>query len=855
MSNNDNLYKSLYDDDDETIDTDVGLNILNDIYNHLDYEEMSKYFTIQQYNDTLPVNLDNTLSIMHMNTRSFFHKRDYINIFFASLKKIPDIFCVSESWLTDTNSNVAKLDGFNSYHIVRPAGHEHGGVSCFVNNLFESELLEQFSFVNEYLEICSIKVKIREESYIISTIYRPSSKHIDVDIFEKRLCTLLKNNIFKKNKHILLGDFNINLLEFCTHSPTNQFITSIQTHKYIPLIARPTRFPDLNQKGYSSLLDHIYVNFAPPSVSGIFEHILSDHRPIFLNISLPHGIECQYQTKFRLINSQNRELFKRALCDVHWEFLLIQNDLNSNFDIFFDKFSELYNKHFPIMTKTVNKKRIIHPWITPSLLNAIRNKNFLYKSLKRGYITENYYKNYCSHLNKVVKRTKSNYLIKVFSDFRNNIKKTWETLNKLMGKEHHKTKINNIIYENKILDSATDISEAFNRFFSNVASDLESKLPPSQINPMQFMKGNFPESIEAPVANLDIVFKVIKSLPNKSASLHDFSPIVVKENIHLLAHPLCLLFNQSINTGKFPQSLKLARITPLYKKGPKHDINNYRPISQLNIFSKIFEKIMKYFLVDFLEKKQIIHPAQFGFQKGKSTLHALIRFSSMLYENLNKGKSILSIFIDFSKAFDTVPHNILLQKLSHYGIRGKTLQWLEDYLKNRHQITIIENQDSTKSLVSTGVPQGSVLGPLLFLIFIKDLPSISDSIFFSLFADDSCLSLTDYDIIKLISLANRELFVFYDWCIANRLSINTIKTFYLVFTNKPDISAPPLLIRNNFTYDIIKRVSHTKFLGVIYDDKLNFSHHITMLSNKLSRTSSLIYQLCDHLPIHVLKKI
>ena len=114
---------------------------------------------------------------------------------------------------------------------------------------------------------------------------------------------------------------------------------------------------------------------------------------------------------------------------------------------------------------------------------------------------------------------------------------------------------------------------------------------------------------------------------------------------------------------------------------------------------------MTYFLVDFLEKKQIIHPAQFGFQKGKSTLHALIRFSSMLYENLNKGKSILSIFIDFSKAFDTVPHNILMQKLSHYGIRGKTLQWLEDYLKNRHQITIIENQDSTKSLVSTGVPQ------------------------------------------------------------------------------------------------------------------------------------------------------
>ena len=303
MSNNDNLYKSLYDDDDETLDNDVGLNILHDIYNHLDYEEMSKYFNIQQYNDTLPVNLDNLFSIAHMNTRSLLHKLDHINIFFASLKKIPDVLCVSETWLSDINTNGAKIDGFMGYHITRPVRFEHGGVSCFVNNAIESELIDQFSFVNEHIEICTVRLKIKEESFIISTVYRPSSKHIDVEIFEKCLSALLKNNLFKKNKHILLGDFNINLLEFSTHSPTNQFITSIQNLKYIPLIARPTRFPDLNQKGSSSLLDHIYINFAPPSVSGIFEHIVSDHRPIFLNISLPQGKISQYKTKFRLINN------------------------------------------------------------------------------------------------------------------------------------------------------------------------------------------------------------------------------------------------------------------------------------------------------------------------------------------------------------------------------------------------------------------------------------------------------------------------------------------------------------------------------------------------------------------------
>ena len=183
------------------------------------------------------------------------------------------------------------------------------------------------------------------------------------------------------------------------------------------------------------------------------------------------------------------------------------------------------------------------------------------------------------------------------------------------------------------------------------------------------------------------------------------------------------------------------------------------------------------------------------------------------------------------------------------------MHWFRDYLSNRQQITSISNHNSKRATVSTGVPQGSVLGPILFLIFINDLPTISDSLFFSLFADDSCLSLTDKDLFELITSANIEIDKFYEWCIANRLSINTIKTYYLLFTSKSTANLPPLVIRNHSTYDIIKRVSHTKFLGVIYDEKLNFSHHITMLCNRLSRSSSLIYQLRDVLPIYVLKKL
>ena len=375
------------------------------------------------------------------------------------------------------------------------------------------------------------------------------------------------------------------------------------------------------------------------------------------------------------------------------------------------------------------------------------------------------------------------------------------------------------------------------------------------MSPQDFLRGEFRSQMEVPNISINVVFKVIKSLISKKCSIYDFSPIVIKENMHLIAHPLCRLFNQSIHSGQFPQILKLARITPLYKKGPKHDVNNYRPISQLNIFSKIFEKIMKVFLVDYLNTNDIINKAQFGFQKGKSTQHALMRFSSMLYNNLKDGKSILSIFIDFSKAFDTVPHQILIKKLEHYGIRGNILNWFHYYLSNCQQLTVIDHCQSRTSNITTGVPQGSSLGPILFLIFINDLPELSKAIFYSLFADDSCLSLVDHDILVLIESANKELELFYQWCIANRLSMNTLKTFYILFTNKSFSILPPLVIRNNYSYDVIQRVNHLKFLGVIYDEKLSFSNHITMLCNKLSRSSSLLYQLRDFLPTHTLKSI
>ena len=222
---------------------------------------------------------------------------------------------------------------------------------------------------------------------------------------------------------------------------------------------------------------------------------------------------------------------------------------------------------------------------------------------------------------------------------------------------------------------------------------------------------------------------------------------------------------------------------------------------------------------------------------------------------MDSSKHALSIYIDFSKAFDTVPHNLLLEKLDHYGIRNNLLKWFSSYLSNRSQQTIIENCTSESLKNNLGVPQGSVLGPILFLLFINDLPNISRLLHTILFADDATLTVIANNHKQLLETANSELFKFYNWCLANRLSMNISKTFYMIFSNKKFTEPVPLLLKSGHSYDVIKRVVNTIFLGIYFDDSMNFKSHITYLSQKLARIAALIYQVRDLMPFFVLKNM
>ena len=308
------------------------------------------------------------------------------------------------------------------------------------------------------------------------------------------------------------------------------------------------------------------------------------------------------------------------------------------------------------------------------------------------------------------------------------------------------------------------------------------------------------------------------------------------------------IINKSFQEGVFPEQMKTARVTPIHKEGSKVNVENYRPISILCSFSKIYEKLMHIRISNFLESNNSIYECQYGFRSGRSCEQALLNAQNILLESLSKQQISLLLLIDFSKAFDMVDHSILLNKLEHYGIRGIAHKWMESYLSNRKQFVSINGSDSEKLTMNYGVPQGSILGPLLFVIYINDIPEIAQYAKFILYADDANIILTAATIEEINTKLKTLTRVLQEWVNSNGLALNLKKTKYMIFSRARNIDLPePLVISET----PIERKHEARFLGVIMDESLNWSKHINAVHTKMSRYIGLMYKIKKFLPLQV----
>ena len=373
----------------------------------------------------------------------------------------------------------------------------------------------------------------------------------------------------------------------------------------------------------------------------------------------------------------------------------------------------------------------------------------------------------------------------------------------------------------------------------NIGPSLASKVPPGKCDPISFIRNGVHSTIFLLPVNEEEVTSILKNMKNCSAGWYFISPCIVKQTYNYFLVPLVHVCNMSLLHGIFPNELKMARVIPLYKGGDSKYIVNYRPVSVLPVFSNIFERLMYDRIMEFLTENDVLYNLQFGFRKHHSTSLTLMILYDKISKTLYEGDYVLGVFLDFSKAFDTVNHEILLRKLYSYGIRGIAHEWLKSYLDCRSQYVVFNEAKSKPMNITCGVPQGSILGPLLFLLYINDMPTVSNILFPILFADDTNVFMSEKNVDDLISSVHKEMVNVTEWLNANKLSLNVSKTYYIIFRSqgmRNPVVTTPLIIKD----ETIKRDHKTKFLGVILDEKLTWADHILYIKGKLAKGLGII---------------